>query len=189
MGLCQVSRCHRSPCMRRLGTVLNRDDAMRLVFDDISAWGAPVAVSGIWGDDRTFVVFVEAAGISTGRPDHGIPMIVERSDGHVERAASPEAARRLLEGISRIPWQPYRPVDPNISSTRIRTCRRCGGKLVPVIWGLPGPDLFEESAQGTVALGGCVLPAPGEPHPAKACRDCGWELIVEPNRPSDSPLV
>ena len=101
------------------------------------------------------------------------------------RADSPEAALHLLEGMSRIPWQPYSPVDPTISSTRIRKCRRCGGKLVPIVWGYPGPDVIEESDRGTVALGGCVLPAPGDPHPVKACRDCGWELVVEPNRASD----
>lgn len=164
--------------------MLNRDEALRLVFEDTRAsWGCPCLVTDIWGDEEKFVVWIEPASWPLEPVIGNAPVIVHRSNGRLEHPGSAVPPDTYTQGLSRIAWKPYRPVDPTISSTRIRKCRRCGGRLVPIIWGYPGPDLFEESTRGTVALGGCVLPTPGEPHPVKACRACGWELSVEPNRP------
>ena len=30
--------------------------------------------------------------------------------------------------------------------------------MVPLVYGLPGPDLFDAAQRGEVVLGGCVLP-------------------------------
>jgi hypothetical protein len=52
-----------------------------------------------------------------------------------------------------------------------RMCPGCGREdSVPLVWGLPGPELMEQAERGLVALGGCLLP--GEA-PAFSCRACG----------------
>jgi hypothetical protein len=54
-----------------------------------------------------------------------------------------------------------------------RMCPGCGREdSVPMVWGLPGPDLMELAERGLVALGGCMLP--GEA-PVLSCRACGLE--------------
>src|SRR3954467_10530202 len=54
-----------------------------------------------------------------------------------------------------------------------RVCPRCGREeSVPLVWGLPGPDLMDLAERGLVALGGCMLP--GEA-PSFSCRACGLE--------------
>ena len=50
------------------------------------------------------------------------------------------------------------------------TCPECSSTSVaPIVYGLPGPELMEESREGHVVLGGCVVT--GE-DPTHACRDC-----------------
>lgn len=40
-------------------------------------------------------------------------------------------------------------------------CPLCNKKeLIPIVYGFPGPELFEESEKGLVKLGGCCLPHP-----------------------------
>ncbi len=46
----------------------------------------------------------------------------------------------------------------------------CGKSMVPVVYGMPGPDLFEASERGDVVLGGCVV---SDDIPAFRCRSCG----------------
>lgn len=46
-------------------------------------------------------------------------------------------------------------------------CARCGGDVVPVAYGYPGPDLRAAEERGEVLLGGCM---PGGPR--FACRAC-----------------
>lgn len=151
--------------------MLNHTDALRLVATSISELGVPIVITEVWGDDLKFVVFTEPAG----------HVLVNRTTGYIEQSVTVQALDQHLAEMVRIPWQPYRPVDPSLSSTRIRKCRRCGGRLLPIIWGMPGYDLVEQSKRGLVALGGCEPPMPWDPHPLKSCRDCGWELVVEPN--------
>ena len=39
-----------------------------------------------------------------------------------------------------------------------RMCPRCNSEdVLPIIYGLPGPELTEASIRGKVALGGCVV--------------------------------
>jgi hypothetical protein len=46
-------------------------------------------------------------------------------------------------------------------STKLRkgsTCPTCKkAKLVPIVYGLPGTELLQDSENGLVALGGCVV--------------------------------
>lgn len=36
-------------------------------------------------------------------------------------------------------------------------CPNCGGKLLPIEYGLPGYDLFEKAEAGEIFLGGCCV--------------------------------
>lgn len=53
-------------------------------------------------------------------------------------------------------------------------CPACGdaGKVVPIIYGRPGPDLLEAAKRGEVVLGGCVV---SKGSPSWRCRACGKE--------------
>lgn len=52
-----------------------------------------------------------------------------------------------------------------------RTCPSCGKQdSVPLIWGLPSPELMDFEERGLVALGGCMVS--GEDF-AFRCRECG----------------
>jgi len=46
----------------------------------------------------------------------------------------------------------------------------CGRPMVPIAYGMPGPELIEASGRGEVALGGCVL---SPDSPAFECLACG----------------
>jgi len=35
-------------------------------------------------------------------------------------------------------------------------CPNCGSKMIPIVYGMPSSDLFEEAEQGKVFLGGCM---------------------------------
>ncbi len=38
------------------------------------------------------------------------------------------------------------------------TCPRChSDEVLPIVYGMPGPELVEESIAGRVALGGCMV--------------------------------
>jgi len=55
----------------------------------------------------------------------------------------------------------------------LEPCPECGSKrVVPIAYGLPGPDLEREALAGKVRLGGCVITGDD---PAQACQDCGHE--------------
>ena len=57
----------------------------------------------------------------------------------------------------------------------VRVCPDCGGELIPIIWGFPGPDLLKKSEEGKVFLGGCVVGLnPNNYH----CKQCGHEFIM-----------
>ncbi|MBE1534691.1 hypothetical protein [Actinomadura algeriensis] len=49
-------------------------------------------------------------------------------------------------------------------------CPHCGGAPIPIVYGLPGSDLFEEAERGKVVLGGCVV---WEGNPRWHCSACG----------------
>ena len=62
-----------------------------------------------------------------------------------------------------------------ISSIRIdfpRSCQQCGAELVPVVTGLPSPELSDAAERGEIALGGCLW---GDDSPAMVCPRCSPE--------------
>ncbi len=57
--------------------------------------------------------------------------------------------------------------------TKHRTCANCGGRAVPIVYGMVGVDAFEAAERGEVELGGCVIE--GEA-PAWKCTSCEAEF-------------
>ncbi|NBU37016.1 MAG: hypothetical protein EBS32_02060 [Actinobacteria bacterium] len=53
-----------------------------------------------------------------------------------------------------------------------------------VLGGMPGPELWEESEQGRVLIGGCII-TPNQPN--KACTSCDWD-DAGPRPDSDEDL-
>jgi len=52
-------------------------------------------------------------------------------------------------------------------------CPLCrSGEIIPIVYGLPGPELGKKSNKGKVILGGCMV---WEGHPQSHCNDCGYE--------------
>lgn len=54
-------------------------------------------------------------------------------------------------------------------------CPACGGEVVPVVFGYPGPEMMQQAEQGRVVLAGCAIPLRPEDE-ALACRACGRRL-------------
>ena len=53
------------------------------------------------------------------------------------------------------------------------SCPDCGGRLIPIMWGYPRPEMLEMANRGEVFLGGCVLPMS---IPNYHCTVCGHEF-------------
>ena len=58
-----------------------------------------------------------------------------------------------------------------MSPTDADPCPECGATVVPIVHGLPSPELFETAERGEVALGGCTVFG-GQAQ--RACSRCGW---------------
>jgi hypothetical protein len=59
-------------------------------------------------------------------------------------------------------------------------CPKCGSlDIVPIMYGLPGPEAMEAAEQGRIALGGCCV---GERDPQKQCNSCGTRFDFRPLR-------
>jgi len=58
-------------------------------------------------------------------------------------------------------------------------CPSCGANdSVPIVYGLPGPELMEEAKAGKVAIGGCIVTSD---NPTRECTACGhrWRSSQE----------
>lgn len=62
----------------------------------------------------------------------------------------------------------YREALPGEIPSGLERCPRCSGDLQPIVYGLPGDELWNAFERGEVALGGCVV---GDQH--YRCRACG----------------
>lgn len=57
--------------------------------------------------------------------------------------------------------------------TQPAKCPHCGSKAaVQIVYGLPGPELFERAKRGEVILAGCIV---GTNDPTWGCLECGSE--------------
>lgn len=44
-----------------------------------------------------------------------------------------------------------------MSRRRTSLCPTCGARGVPIVYGMPGIELFEKAERGEIVLGGCVI--------------------------------
>jgi hypothetical protein len=56
---------------------------------------------------------------------------------------------------------------------------------VPVVYGLPAPELFEEADRGEVILGGCSIIIGDEPMANRGCTSCGSEWYEPEGDPTE----
>ena len=49
-------------------------------------------------------------------------------------------------------------------------CPHCGGKVLRIAYGDPGPEMLEAANRGEIILGGCLI---SDESPDYACPDCG----------------
>ena len=60
-------------------------------------------------------------------------------------------------------------------TTAPKTCPKCGGKVVEIIYGEPDQELFEAYKRGEVILGGCCIEVDENGNrldPQYGCIDC-----------------
>ncbi len=59
----------------------------------------------------------------------------------------------------------------NITEVKRKPCKcpKCGGKVVPILYGEPSHEAYEESLQGKFVLGGCCI---CEDSPDWECLEC-----------------
>lgn len=63
---------------------------------------------------------------------------------------------------------------------RPESCPKCGSlEIVPIMYGLPGPEGMEAANQGKIALGGCCVT---DDDPQKQCKACGTQFDSRPLR-------
>ena len=55
-------------------------------------------------------------------------------------------------------------------------CPKCKGKLLDIVYGMPGPDLFDKAEKGEVYLGGCCIL---ENNPKYFCPKCHIEYFED----------
>ncbi len=68
-----------------------------------------------------------------------------------------------------------------------KKCPACGqATAIPVVYGLPDPELMDEAEAGRVALGGCCII--GDELPDYRCTACGHEFPKQPARRSRPTL-
>jgi hypothetical protein len=74
-------------------------------------------------------------------------------------------------------------------------CPKCNaGKLIPIIYGLPGRELMEQSGRGEIELGGCVvgriIDSEGgliSGSPELSCPQCGGRFFRRSKTLTDAP--
>ena len=64
--------------------------------------------------------------------------------------------------------------------SRRRRCPRCDRRLVPVVYGFPGPEVFKAAEEGRIVLGGCVIGLPGQKSQACPNDQCRQEALDQP---------
>lgn len=61
---------------------------------------------------------------------------------------------------------------PGPMSSIASKCPQCGGtKILPIVYGLPGPELVEADARGEAVIGGCLV---SEDSPHWCCTGCEY---------------
>lgn len=54
-------------------------------------------------------------------------------------------------------------MEPILVNRKPCKCPKCGGKVVKIVYGMPTPELYEQSERKEVILGGCCIHEDGDP--------------------------
>ena len=54
-----------------------------------------------------------------------------------------------------------------------RKCQRCGGAVLPIVYGYPARETFKAAARGEIILGGCCIPDDFDKLEDWVCKECG----------------
>ena len=54
-------------------------------------------------------------------------------------------------------------------------CPKCGGKVVPIVWGYPTAEIMLKAARKEVYLGGCLVT--GDRDPQWGCVECETQFL------------
>lgn len=54
-------------------------------------------------------------------------------------------------------------------------CPKCGGKVVPIIWGEPTAEAMQQAERKEIILGGCLISMGGNPQ--WGCLECETQFI------------
>ena len=65
----------------------------------------------------------------------------------------------------------------------MKKCPKCNGDLIEIVYGMPGPELFEAEERGEVILGGCCVFEDG---PEYHCKNCNLEFSHDLKRTFES---
>ena len=64
---------------------------------------------------------------------------------------------------------------PIIVNRKPCKCPKCGGKVPPIVYGMPAPELYEKAHRNEVVLGGCCNTEDGDPQ--WACIECEQQFL------------
>ena len=64
---------------------------------------------------------------------------------------------------------------PIIVNRKPCKCPKCGGNVVPIVYGMPASELYEKAQRKEVVLGGCCNTEDGDPQ--WACIECGQQFL------------
>ncbi len=68
----------------------------------------------------------------------------------------------------------------------VTACPHCGsGRQIPIVYGMPGMDLVEQSRRGEIVLGGCMV---SPEKPVMCCASCGASWGRRGERSVEKPL-
>ena len=51
----------------------------------------------------------------------------------------------------------------------IKYCPRCGNELLPIVYGMPGPEMLKKAERGEIYLGGCLITPDNPKYYCDAC--------------------
>ncbi len=93
------------------------------------------------------------------------------SEHQTQRGPGDRRSRRGPGTFERVEWRD----DPAFPSPTHHThgpapCPQCGTLTVEIVYGMPGPPVWDAEERDELVIGGCILPMIGEPD--HACPRC-----------------
>src|SRR5262245_25742174 len=112
----------------------------------------------------------------------GLPSSDWTATSEIARAARVIMPASPILGVDSIP-RPRMNEERSEVAKGTALCPACGGRLVPILYGLPSPEGFDAAERGEVALGGCTVTGN---NPQLRCASCGGAYWISGNARSRS---